>query len=82
MNTVFFIPIITTILFCISKLVEMKYIDKELKPLKYIIRDAIIVFVSSLTSSYLFFHLNITLVDFMNIITETTGGSEIGRAHV
>jgi hypothetical protein len=71
MNNIFVIPIITTVLFCISKFIEMKYVDKELKPLKYIVRDIVIVFVSSLTSCYLFFHLNLTLDDFMNVITET-----------
>lgn len=71
MNNILIIPIITTALFCVSKIIEMKYIDKELKPLKFVIRDAIIVFISSLTACYLFFHLNVTLDDFMNIITES-----------
>jgi hypothetical protein len=49
----------------------MKYIDKINKPLKIQIRDAIIVFIASLTASYIFFHYNLTMDDFMNIITET-----------
>jgi hypothetical protein len=71
MNNVFVIPIITTALYCISKFIEMKYIDKELKPLKFVIRDAIVVFISSLSSTYLFFHLNVSLDDFMSIVTES-----------
>jgi hypothetical protein len=79
MKNLFVVPVITTVLFCISKFIEMKYIDKELKPLKFIIRDAIIVFVSSLTACYLFFNMNLTLDDFMNVITETKGGIGLGK---
>ena len=44
MDNIYIIPFVTTILFCLAKLIEMKFIDKEMKPMKFLVRDAIIVF--------------------------------------
>jgi putative effector of murein hydrolase len=73
METVFLFAILTTILFSFAKFVEMKYLDKttEIKPLKFFIRDAIIVFACSLVSAYGYFHLNSTVTDFFEVLTET-----------
>lgn len=65
------IPFITTLLFCISKFAEMKYIDKEVKPIKTIFRDALIVFISSLSATYIFFNFSDSIQDFINIITDS-----------
>lgn len=48
----------------------MKYIEKELKALKYIVRDAVAVFVCSLVASYSYFYMNDSFTDFMNVVTE------------
>ena len=71
MDNIYIIPFVTTILFCLAKLIEMKFIDKELKPMKFLVRDAIIVFACSLLASYIFFNSNGSIDDFMSIITET-----------
>lgn len=63
------ISIVITALFCITKFLEMKYIEKELKPLKFIIRDAFIVFICSGISTLLFFYLDKNIMEFFNIIT-------------
>jgi hypothetical protein len=51
----------------------MKFIDKnkEMKPLKFFVRDAVMVFVSSLFASFSYFYMNNTINDFMNTVTET-----------
>jgi hypothetical protein len=49
----------------------MKYLDKESKPLKVVVRDAIVVFVCSLISTITFFNLEGYINDFFNIVTET-----------
>ena len=61
---------IITLLFSMAKIVEMKYVDKNWKPLKYIIRDAFMVFIAAFVGLYGFLQLNGTLNDFMNVITE------------
>jgi hypothetical protein len=70
MENLFLFAIFTTILFVLMKLIEMKYLEKEFKPLKYIVRDAAIVFGSALGAAYGFFYMNGSISDFFNIVTE------------
>ena len=70
MENLFLLAILTTILYCLVKIVEMKYVEKEMKPLKFIVRDAVIVFISSLVASYTHFYMNDSFTDFMNVVTE------------
>jgi hypothetical protein len=51
----------------------MRFIDKkkEMKPLKYFVRDAIIVFISVIIAVYAYDHLSGTISDLMNTVTET-----------
>lgn len=73
------IPVIATAIYCVSKFAEMKFIDKEFKPVKTLFRDALIVFISSLTATYIFFHFKDSIQEFMNVITNTKVSS-IGGA--
>jgi len=68
----FLIPaIITTVLFSLFKFLEMKYLDKQIKPLKVFIRDAFMVFVSSLVGVYVFSLFGDSFQEFFNIVTES-----------
>jgi len=49
----------------------MKYIDKEMKPMKLFIRDAIIVFISTLLCCYVFFSYDSYITDFFNVVTDS-----------
>ena len=70
MEQIIIISITITILFFLLKVFEMKYLEKEFKPLKYIVRDAAIVFSSSLGAAYGFFYMKGSINDFFNIVTE------------
>jgi len=70
MQELFVLAIIITSLFCVSKFVEMKYLDEN-KPLKETVRDALIVLVSSLTGGFIFFNCSTMITDFFNVVTET-----------
>jgi len=70
MENLFLFAVFTTILFVFIKLMEMKYLEKEFKPLKIIVRDAAIVFMSSLVASYGFMYTQHSFTDFLNIVTE------------
>jgi len=52
------------------KIIEMKYVSKEWKPLKHVIRDAAIVFTSSISALFAFNVSNGSMTDFFNIVTE------------
>jgi hypothetical protein len=70
MDNLFLFAVFTTILFVLAKIAEMKFIEKEWKPLRTIIRDAIIVFSSALLASYGYSYMNGSFSDFLNIVTE------------
>lgn len=62
--------IFSTVIFVLFKIVEMKYLEKEFKPLKFVFRDATMVFLSSFLGSVLFFYSNGSIRNFLNFITE------------
>lgn len=53
------------------KFLEAKYLDKEWKPLKYFVRDAIIVLISTALGSFIFFQNNNAISELFNVVTET-----------
>ena len=46
MENIFFISAIMSIVFLIFKFIEMRFIEKESKPFKLLIRDALLVYFS------------------------------------
>lgn len=72
MEKVFFLSIIISMLFGIVKFLEMKFLDKEIKPLKEIVRSIFIVFISTFCCLYLFFSNETIIDDFLSVITNST----------
>ena len=70
MEKIIIFALLSSILFCLLKFLEMKYLEKEFKPLKVIIRDALIVFVSSFVSGYVILESGLYIIEFFNIVTE------------
>ena len=50
-----------TVLFIIIKIIEIKFVDKETKPMKFLVRDAVIVFVCTFVPTFAFFQMSGTL---------------------
>ena len=71
MEHIFVLALVATILFCICKVVEQKYLENEMKPLKYIIRDAFMVFFATFGAGYGVFYARGSISDFFNVITDT-----------
>jgi len=71
MGKIFIISAIITFLFCLVKFIEMKYLDKEFKPLKFLVRDAVMVFVCSFVASLFVFNMDGSITDFFNVLTDT-----------
>lgn len=46
MENIFVIAAIISVVYIIAKFIEMRYIEKESKPLKFLIRDALLVYFS------------------------------------
>lgn len=73
MEQVIVFALIVTFVFCVFKFVEIKLFEKpkEMKPLKYFVRDVVLVFMSALISAFVFMNMNDQISEFFNVITET-----------
>ena len=69
MEKVIIIAFIITTIFVVAKVVEMKFIDKEMKPLKDLVRESAFVSGSSLLGAFIYLNLDSSLMDFMNTMT-------------
>jgi hypothetical protein len=58
MDNIFLIAGVISVIFLIAKFLEMRYIDKEPKPLKYLIRDTLLVYLSVITGKFVVDQLN------------------------
>ena len=94
MEDVYVISLLCTFLFCLAKLCEMKLLqsadpedDEEFggdkkKPLKYLLRDAVIVFAVSFLSTYIHFHVHFDMTNLMHVIMETKTEPQTGMSEV
>lgn len=67
----FFVPIFACILFLFVKILEMKFVDKEIKSIKFMVRDTILVFMATTISVFLYGTYFNSIHDFMNMVTST-----------
>jgi hypothetical protein len=58
MDNIFLVAGIISVIFFIAKFLEMRYIDKEPKPLKILVRDSLLVYVSVVTGNFILEQLN------------------------
>ena len=54
MDNIFIIAAFIALLFLVGKFIEMRFVDKENKPVKLLIRDALLVYVSVVSGHYIF----------------------------
>jgi hypothetical protein len=71
MENILIVSFLITFIFCVMKFLEAKYLDKEWKPLKYFVRDAIIVLISTAIGSFIFFQNSNSISELFNVVTET-----------
>jgi hypothetical protein len=58
MDNIFFIAAIISIVFFIAKFIEMRFVEKESKPLKFLIRDALLVYFSVVFGNFVIGQIN------------------------
>ena len=81
MNHLIVIPLMATILFCTVKYIEKNYFfdenenenenEIETYALKYIFRDALVIFLVTLLSNYIYNNIHNDIDNLYNVITET-----------
>jgi phosphoglycerol transferase MdoB-like AlkP superfamily enzyme len=82
MENIFLIAVFATVVFCLAKFVEMKFVEKEMKPLKLLVRDAVMVFVSTALSVFVYSNMNGSISEFFNTLTETKTAPVGGAAEI
>lgn len=58
MASIFFISAVISITFLLVKFIEMRFIEKESKPLKDLIRDSFLVYFSVILANFIIEQLN------------------------
>ena len=58
MDNIFLVSGIISVIFFIAKFLEMRYVDNEPKPLKLLILDSILVYVSVVIGSFILEQVN------------------------
>lgn len=59
MTNIFIIAAVISITFLIVKFLEMRYIEKESKPLKILIRDTLVVYFSVIIANFVMDQINL-----------------------
>jgi hypothetical protein len=72
MENIFIIAAIISIIFLILKFIEMRFIEKEIKPLKVLIRDALLVYFSVVSGYFILEQLRPVIQNGGNLTTNTT----------
>lgn len=71
MEKIFLAAAVTSAVYIAMTLVECKFLKKEFKPVKEMIREGFFVFLSALFGLFIFFKMSGSFTDFFNVITET-----------
>lgn len=58
MDNIFVIAAVISVIFLISKFIEMRFVDKETKPLKLLIRDSLLVYFSVVFGDFVIGQIN------------------------
>jgi heme/copper-type cytochrome/quinol oxidase subunit 4 len=53
MENIFIIAAVIAIIFLIAKFLEMRFVDKESKPIKLLVRDALLVYFSVISGYFI-----------------------------
>lgn len=81
MEMIYIIPVLTLVIFSLARFIEMKFIDKQMKPLKVLIRDSVIVFVCAFIANIILSNTGGSIQNFFNVVTDAKtisgGGAEV-----
>lgn len=77
MEKVLILSVVISVLFFIYKIFEMKYIDKEDKPLKLIVRDTIVSFTCTFIVLLLFFQFDGNINEIFNMGEKKVGPPQV-----
>ena len=71
MENVIIISLAITLLYVCVKVFEMKYINKEWKPMKLLVKDALVVLGCSVAATFSYTFLEPNIHEFFNVVTDS-----------
>ena len=71
MENVIITSLAITFLYVCVKIIEMKFIDKQWKPVKQIIKDAAVVLISSVVVTLSYNYLKPNINEFFSVVTDS-----------
>ena len=71
MEKAFILAVAISVVYTIVKYLEMRYLEQKIKPLREIVRDVLMVSVSSFVCSFVFIYNKNKIDDFVAVITNT-----------
>lgn len=71
MEKEFAFALMCTVMYGIMRFLEMKYIEMEWKPIKLVVRDLLMVFISAMFSAYVFVNYHQSFSNFFSVMTDT-----------
>ena len=69
MENIFIIAGVISFIFLIIKFIEMRFIEKDAKPLKLLIRDTLVVYISVIFSNFILIQLKPVIQQAGNAVT-------------
>jgi len=63
MQNIFVVAAVISVIFFIVKFIEMRFVDKESKPLKFLIRDSLLVYLSVIFGNFVIEQLKPVIQD-------------------
>jgi len=83
MEQYYVLPVLITLFFCAMKIVDSKYLSQEPnRPLKYVIRDALLVFSGSFVATFAYVNMQTYIHDFLNVVTDTKTVPVVGSTEI
>ena len=83
MEQYYVLPLFITLVFCAIKVIDSKYMSQEPdRPLKFVIRDALIVFAGSFLATFLYVNLQTYIHEFLNVVTDTKTVPVVGSTEI
>ena len=68
-DNIFIVAAAIAFIFVLAKFIEMRFVDKENKPLKYLLRDTLLVYFSVIAGSFIVDQLKPVMDDTVTKIT-------------
>jgi hypothetical protein len=73
MDNQFVLAAVVAFIYIVAKVVEMRFIDKESKPLSLLVRDALVVYVSAVSGLFLFDQFKPSASSVTQVFTDAPG---------